>query len=96
MQVAKDFKPWKGQPLWKGAGKEQRRAHVLPYSDEQFMAFGVEGPSGAVRFVVQGSLKDEMDAFIAQMESEGAEVTVTSLPYGNQQPEEPPGPKTGG
>ncbi len=96
MQVAKEFKLWKGGPLWEGASEEQRRAHVLPYSDEYFLAFGAESPSGAVRFVVQGSLGDEMDAFIAQMESEGAEVTVTSLSYENQEPENPPDPKTGG
>lgn len=70
--MVRELESWTGKPFW----KEQRRVYVT-LTRQEFVAQGVEEPSGNVVFEVRGSL-EQLGGFSERVSSEGATVVIRS------------------
>ncbi|WP_199243295.1 hypothetical protein [Vitiosangium sp. GDMCC 1.1324] len=76
-----DFSTWDGTPFFEGYPEEGRHVYIVKSRAQgNFTAYGALDDQDQAIFVVQGTLA-QLDAFVAQVEKEGAQVTYGLPPF---------------
>ena len=76
-----DFSTWDGTPFFEGSLEEGRHVYIVKSLEQGgFTAYGALDDQPWALFVVRGTLA-QLDAFVAQVEQEGAQVTYGLPPF---------------
>ncbi|HVG63778.1 MAG TPA: hypothetical protein VNA24_34760 [Hyalangium sp.] len=89
-----DFSKWDGTPFFQAQPEEGRHVYVVRKGEGTFDAYGVVEPDPRYIFRVRGTSEADLERFVAQVKSEGAEVTY-GPPYETKNGGEKPPPPSG-
>ena len=95
MPPIQDFSKWDGTPFFNGFPQGGRRTYVVKMNEAgDFLAYGVIEPNEQYVFRVRGVGAKELDAFLAEMNTEGSAITHGPPPFESQTGGDKP-PSTG-